>query len=149
MLIAAVAMFDTRDHALPEAVAIAPGGLRAGFYPFWSAALILVTGALVMYQTWAGPGTASGPFEGRRQIADVLRVILPMVVATALIPFLGFYIVTALYVAAFMRFVGGYRAHWSVITALLLAVTFFVIFEQGFRVALPKSFLYVRGVLPF
>ena len=148
MAIAAVVMFDSRAHALPEDVNLSPGGLGAGFYPFWSAALMVVAGAVVMLRAWRGPvGTV--PFETRERLFDVLRVIVPTIVAVIALSPLGFYIVTAAYVAFFMWFVGKYKLWWDVPVGIGLAIAFYLTFEQGFRVSLPKSFLYTSGVLPF
>ncbi len=148
MLIAAAAMFDTRASALPEDVRLSPGGLGAGFYPFWSAALIVIAGAVVMIRAARG-SEGTPPFEGREHLYDVLKVVGPTIVATVALGWLGFYIVTAVYVAFFMWFVGRYKIWWGAPVGMALAIGFFLAFEQGFRVALPKSFLYTMGVLPF
>lgn len=148
MLIAAAAMYDTRASALPEDVQLSPGGLGAGFYPFWSAALILVAGAAVAIRALRGPEGAP-PFEAREHVYDVLKVVVPTLAATVALGWLGFYLVTAIYVAFFMWFVGRYRLWWGAPVGVALAIGFYLAFEQGFRVALPKSFLYTMGVLPF
>lgn len=148
MLIAAVAMFDSRADWLPEAVAGVPGGLGAGFYPFWAAALIVLAGAVVIRQALVTPQTAAGPFASRDDVVVVLRVIVPMIVATALIPWLGFYIVTAAYTGFFMWYIGRYAIWWDVAAGVVLAVLFFFVFERLFLVSLPKSIFFVNG-LPF
>ncbi len=150
--IAAVAMFDSRRWALIASSADAPGGMGAGFYPFWSAALMAVGALIVVYQTLRNPQAAKGVFEGSQGLRDVLLLIVPMVAAIGAIdkPLqLGFYVVAALYMAFFTLVVGRYRPQWALLSALAVSVGLFVIFEQGFRVPLPKSFLYDAGVLPF
>ncbi len=148
MSIAAVAMFDSRSDWLPEAVAGVPGGLGAGFYPFWSAALMVLAGAVVIQRALATPQPAKGPYGDRSELIAVFRVIIPMVVATVLLPWLGFYIVTAVYVSFFMWYVGRYAVWWDLPTAIALAVVFYFVFERIFLVSLPKSILYGQG-LPF
>ncbi len=148
MAVAAVAMFDSRAHALPEDVQLSPGGLGPGFYPFWAAALISIAGIVVIIRALRGPQGAA-PFESRENVYDVLRVIVPTVVAAIALFWLGFYIVTAVYVAFFMWYVGKYKIWWDIPVGIALAVLFYVTFEQGFRVALPKSLLYTAGILPF
>lgn len=150
--LAAVAMFDSRRWALIASSAEAPGGMGAGFYPFWSAALMGVTALIVVYQTLRYPQPAKGLFEGRQGVRDVLLLIVPMVVAIAAIdkPLqLGFYVVAGLYMAFFTLVVGRYRPQWALLSALVVSGGLFVVFELGFRVPLPKSFLYDSGVLPF
>lgn len=148
MVIAAVAMFDSRADWLPEDVSGVPGGLGAGFYPFWSAALISLAGAVVIQRELARPGTTGRPYERRADVITVLRVIVPMILATLVIPWLGFYIVTASYVALFMWYIGRYAIWWDIPAGVVLAMSFFYIFERIFLVALPKSIFYASG-LPF
>ena len=150
--VAAVAMVDSRRWALIDASGAVPGGMGAGFYPFWSAVLMAGSALILVSQTLRNPQAAKGVFEGRQGFRDVLLLIIPMAVAIGMIdkPLqLGFYVVAALYMAFFTRVVGGYRPQWVVLSALVVSVGLFVIFEQGFRVPLPKSFLYDAGVLPF
>jgi hypothetical protein len=148
MVIAAVAMFDSRADWLPEDVAGVPGGLGAGFYPFWAAALVFLSGLVVIQRTLVTPQAKAGPFTSRADVLVVLRVVVPMVVATVLLVWLGFYIVTAAYVAFFMWYIGRYAVWWDAAAGLTLAVIFYMIFERVFLVSLPKSIFY-GGVLPF
>lgn len=146
IVIAAVAMFDTRAGALPDVAGGAPGGLKGGWYPFWSAALVAVGSAIVLYRVLVIPQPASGVFKDRQGVIDVLRLILPMVVLVLLMDrLLGFYLSGALYLAFFTRFIGRYRWHWVAVTAIGIPVALYFIFEQGFRVALPKSIFYLYG----
>jgi len=148
MLIAAVAMFDSRRDWLPEDVAGVPGGLGAGFYPFWAAALIFLSGLVVIQRTLVTPQPAEGPFTSRDDVIVVLRVVIPMVAATVLLVWFGFYIVTAVYVAFFMWYIGRYAVWWDAAAGLGLALVFYMIFERIFLVSLPKSIFY-GGLLPF
>src|SRR5262245_53445446 len=63
LLLAAVAMFDTRRGALPNPTPSAPGGLASGFYPFWSAALVFLGAAAVAVGTRSAPPPAAEPFR--------------------------------------------------------------------------------------
>ena len=142
MVIAAVAMFDTRKGALPDVSGGAPGGLSGGFYPFWSAAVLLFFGALVAFRSLTTPQAAVGVFKDRRSITSVLTLAVPMVVAAALIPFLGFYLMTGLYMGFFAAVLGRYKPYWVLAIALLVPIAIYAIFELGFRVQLPKSIFY-------
>lgn len=142
MMIAAVAMFDTRKGALPDVAGGAPGGLSGGFYPFWSAAVLFAFGGLVILRSLTTPQAATGVFKDRQSIASVLTLAVPMVVAAALIPYLGFYLMTALYMGFFAAVLGRYKWYWILAIALLFPLVIYLIFEVGFRVSLPKSIFY-------
>jgi hypothetical protein len=149
MFVAAVAMFDSRAGALVDRTGSEPGGIGAGFYPFWSASLVLACAAVVGYKAWSSRTPGPAAFEGREAVVSVLKLILPMVAATFLILWLGFYIVSGLYMALFARWIGRYN--WLITAALAVGLPagIYAAFEIGFKVLLPKSFLYSAGVLPF
>jgi putative tricarboxylic transport membrane protein len=151
ILIAAVAMFDTRAGALPDATGGAPGGLKGGWYPFWSGALIVLAGAFVAYQALATPQPAEGVFRDRAGVFAVGRLIVPMIIATYLMSdgLLGFYLASGLYMAYFARFTSGYRWVWALAAGIIVPIAIYLAFEIGFRAIFPKSFLYLAGILPF
>ena len=142
LLIAAVAMFDTRGGALPTGSGGAPGGLAGGFYPFWSAALVAMFSALVIWRAVAAPLPAEGVFKDRTSVTSVLTLVVPMIIAVALIPVLGFYLMTALYMGFFAVTIGHYKWYWVIAIAVLFPVAIYLAFEVGFRVGLPKSIFY-------
>ena len=109
----------------------------------WSAALTAVTLLVVVYRTYALPQPATGVFKDRQGVIDVLRLIVPIVVLVILMDrALGFYISGALYLGFFARAIGKYRWHWVALSTVAIPVALFLIFEQGFRVPLPKSLFY-------
>lgn len=147
--IAAVAMFDTRSGALPDASGGAPGGLKGGWYPFWSAALASLALLIVVYRTLTTPQPTQGVFTGREGVMSVLALVLPMIALVVLMDrLLGIYIAGGLYLAWFGRAIGRYRWHWVALSAVGIPVILYFVFESFFRVALPKSIWYVQG-LPF
>lgn len=151
VLLAAVAMFDSRAGALVDRTGTQPGGIGAGFYPFWSAALVLACAAFVAYRSWRSPQSGTGAFEDRAALFAALKLIIPMLLATAAIVPLGFYLVTSLYMGLFAMWIGKYRWFWVVAIMVAMPVAIYATFELGFRVSLPKSFLYdlTEGVIPF
>jgi len=153
VLIAAVAMFDTRSGALPDPTGGAPGGLRGGWYPFWSAAVILVAGAVVGLRSLTTPQAGEGVFKGRGAVLDLGKFIAPMVVATYLMSdkLLGFYLASGIYLGYYAWVVARYRWYWSLLAAVLIPVTVYLAFEIGFKALFPKSFLYYLfpEVFPF
>ncbi len=149
ILIAAVAMFDTRGGAIPDTSGGAPGGLKGGWYPFWSAGVVALASLAVIYQSLTRQQAAEGAFRDRSSLIAVIRLIVPMVLATYLMGegLLGFYIGSGLYMAYFARFTTSYRWYWALAAGVITPLALFLVFEIGFRAVFPKSFLY--PVLPF
>jgi tripartite tricarboxylate transporter TctB family protein len=153
MLIAAVAMFDTRGGALPVSASGVPGGLRGGWYPFWAAAVLLVSAAGVGYQILRGVHADEGVFKGASGVLDLVKFVAPMVIATYLMSerLLGFYLASGAYTAYYSGVTARYRWYWSLLGGVLIALVTFFVFEKTFSALLPKSFLYflTDGAFPF
>jgi putative tricarboxylic transport membrane protein len=123
-----------------------PSGPQPGFFPTLSA-LVMAVGALALIVRAArAPGTAL--FDSRDQAISVLKVGVPIAAAVLAIGYLGFYLVTALYMGLFSAWYGRYRWYVAVAAGLLLPIALFFAFERGFRISLPKSVWY-GSVLPF
>jgi putative tricarboxylic transport membrane protein len=146
--VAAVAMFDSRKYALIDTSGRSPGGIGAGFYPFWAAAVMGLAGLVVIYRAMRIEPSRPGVFNGREGVAAVLKLVCPMLAATAAIVWLGFYLVTGLYMGFFARFIGRYGWAWVALIAVAFPTAIYLVFELGFRVRLPKSMFYELG-LPF
>lgn len=149
VLIAAVAMFDTRSGALPTSAAGVPGGLRGGWYPFWSAFVVAAGGLAVMFAALRARTATEGVFADRAAVIDLAKFVLPMILATYLMSdkLLGFYLASAAYVGYYAAFVARYRWYWAIAAAFAIPLVIYLIFEVGFKALLPKSFLYPG--LPF
>jgi len=163
VLIAAVAMFDSSAAFNPSA-GTSPGDVGARWYPFWAAAIMAAAGLVVAYRALTTPQSAEGVFAGRTTLFAVLKLALPMLVYATLIggvgwrteetiytviPRLGFYVATALYMGGFAWWIGRYKIWWVALILVAFPLVIFVAFEVGFRVSLPKSVLYEQGILPF
>ena len=149
MFVAAVAMIDSRAGALVDTTGREPGGVGAGFYPFWSAFVVFVCAGIVGYKAWQSHEVGPAVFEGRESVFAVLKLVVPMIVAVVAILWLGFYVVTGLYMGLFARWIGRYNWAWVILLSVAMPAAIYASFELGFRVSLPKSFLYEAGVLPF
>lgn len=148
ILIAAVAMFDTRSGALPDTTGTAPGGLRGGWYPFWSAFLMAIAAGIVMFRSLREPPSQDRVFSSAEGVRHMLLLVVPMTIAIVSMAWLGFYIVAAVYMAFFMKVVGHYRLPWVFAGAVVVSVGFFLLFEKAFLVPLPKSIFY-GDLIPF
>jgi putative tricarboxylic transport membrane protein len=149
MFVAAVAMIDSRAGALVDTTGTQPGGIGAGFYPFWSAFVVFVCAGVVGYKSWRSDVVGPAVYEGREGIFAVLKLVVPMIVAVFAILWLGFYVVSGLYMGFFARWIGKYNWVWVAALTVGMPAAIYAAFELGFRVSLPKSFLYSAGLLPF
>ena len=163
VLIAAVAMFDSRAAFSPSA-GTQIGDVGSRWYPFWAASLMGIAAVVVAYRAFTTPQGIEGAFEGRRSLFAVLKLALPMIGYALLIggigfrtadftyriiPQFGFYLATALYMGLFAWWLGRYKIWWVAAITVAFPIVIFAVFEIGFRVSLPKSFLYESGLLPF
>jgi hypothetical protein len=116
----------------------AEDGPKPGYFPFYTG-LLIVLSSLVTIAMTVLRGRESGQFVGRGQLRDVLKVFVPSAIYVALIGFLGIYVASALFIAAFMRWLGRFR--WPTVALVSLAVPFslFLIFELWFLLPLPKG----------
>jgi hypothetical protein len=86
-------------------------------------------------------------FADGESLTSVLKLVVPMIVATVSIIWLGLYLASGLYMGFFARYIGRYRWVWVLACALLVPLAIYIGFEIGFRVTLPKSILYEEGFL--
>ena len=143
--VAAVAMFDSRATALFDTSGRSPGGIGPGFYPFWAAAVMAFGGLIVLFRTVRSEASTGAVFESRDAIGSLVKLVGPMLVATTAMVWLGFYLVTCLYMGFFARYIGRYGWVWVALIAVLVPAVIYLAFELGFRVRLPKSTLYDLG----
>ena len=118
-------------------------GPQAGYFPFYIGLFIVVSAIVILVNA-----ARMGP-EGREafvrsvQLKMVLTVLLPSIVYVALIdnPWypLGIYVPSALFIAAFMRFLGKYGWLKIALVSIGVMVAFFLMFEIWFQVPLPKG----------
>src|SRR4029077_17985277 len=84
VLIAAVAMFDSRAAFSPSA-GTAPGDVGAPWYPFWATGIMGVPSVIVGYRALTTPQGVEGAFEGSRSLFAVLKLAIPMLLYALLI----------------------------------------------------------------
>jgi putative tricarboxylic transport membrane protein len=122
----------------------AEDGPQAGYFPFYIGVFIAISALVILYTALRmGPEEGGTPFVEWGQLKMVLTIMIPSVIYVALIdnPWfsLGIYVPSALFIAAFMRFLGKYG--WLKIAAVSVGVVvaFFLMFEVCFQVPLPKG----------
>lgn len=125
-----------------------PNGPDAGFLPFWIA-LSMAGGSLVVIFRQARqrlPLKGFFPLESRWV---VLEVLLSLAVWVFLLPYMGIYLTSALYLGLFSGIIGRHRWYVALAVGVLIALVLFFIMDQGLHFVLPKSVLYRQGLLPF
>ena len=112
-------------------------GPQSGFFPFW-VGLIIVLASVRNF--WRALEIASARlFAEWGQIAQVRKVVIPMVIYVALVPFLGISVSSALLIAGFMRWLGRYGWLMTLVISIALPILIYFTFEDWFLVPLPKG----------
>jgi hypothetical protein len=112
-------------------------GPKSGFFPFWVGLIIVAASAV---NVWRARAIAPARrFAEWGQIAQVRKVVLPMVIYVALVPFLGIYVSSVLLIAGFMRWLGHYRWPLTLVVSIALPILIYFTFEDWFLVPLPKG----------
>lgn len=113
-------------------------GPQAGFVPFYVGVLLLAS-SLVNLAAGVMHHFDQRLFAQWDQLGQVLSVLVPTVIYVALVPWIGIYVASALLIALFMRWLGGYG--WALVAAISLGMPLacFFVFERWFLVPLPKG----------
>jgi hypothetical protein len=114
-------------------------GPGAGYFPFYIGIILCISGAGTLYQSLLGKKRNMEIFVDGEQIKRVLVVLIPAAVYVVAIQLVGMYIASAVYIAGFMIILGKFSRVKSVVTALVIAVLFFFMFEVWFKVPLHKG----------
>lgn len=112
-------------------------GPKAGFFPFYLGLIILGCSGVNLVQALSAP--PSGLFAEWRQLGKVVSIAIPTAIYVASIYVIGIYVSSALLIALFMVWLGGYGWAYVVPIAAGVPLTTFLIFEKWFVVSLPKG----------
>ena len=112
-------------------------GPKSGFFPFWIGLLIVATSGYNFVRAYAKPNRKL--FAEWVQIAQVLKIVWPMAIYVAAVPWLGIYVSSAVLIVGFMRWLGRYSWALSLGVGLGLQVVIYVTFEKWFLLSLPKG----------
>jgi len=110
-------------------------GPQSGYFPFYVGLLLSLASAVSLVQ--AAMAGSSETFVDWPSFKRVLTVLLPATVFVAAIPYLGIYVAGALFIAAFMTFIGKYQFWKGLAVGAAVSVGFFLIFQKWFLIQLP------------
>jgi Tripartite tricarboxylate transporter TctB family len=116
-------------------------GPGAGYFPFYIGLIVCISSLGILVQSLVLKSRDSGAFVNREQLKRVLSVLWPAVLYVLAIRFLGLYVASAIYIAAFMIVLGKYPPVKSAVLGVAVSAVFFVMFEVWFKVPLFKGTL--------
>ncbi len=132
------------NGSLEQGVGWTPTGPESGYFPLrigWLLAAVgAIQSAIALATAWRGRrhATQREIYLQRDRVKPLLQVFVPMVVYVAAVPWLGLYIASALFIAGFMWWHGGYR--WRALpTAIAVCAAFYLVLEAWFQVDLYKG----------
>ena len=118
----------------------ASDGPKAGYFPNFIGWILAACGAWIAIETvYKWRSLAAKVFVKRDELRPVLYMLLPTIVYAVLIAYIGIYVASAIYIAAFMKVQGKYGWLSTLAVAIGVPVAIFLLFEVWFLVPLPKG----------
>jgi putative tricarboxylic transport membrane protein len=117
----------------------ATDGPQSGYFPFRIGAILCVAALVVFVKSLVGKNRDHAIFVSWERFRLVLMVFVPTIVYVLAIQFLGIYVASAVFIAAFMRVMD--KRSWLKVALISIGVsaTLFWLFEIQFMVPLPKG----------
>jgi hypothetical protein len=115
----------------------ADDGPQAGYFPFYIGVVICATSLHTLARALRMRSDVS--FVSTRALRLVLTVLVPTVVYVAAIQWLGLYVSSSLFIAAFMWRLGRYRIPLVAAVSIGVSGALFAMFEIWFTLPLPKG----------
>ncbi|MGA0532952.1 tripartite tricarboxylate transporter TctB family protein [Hansschlegelia sp. KR7-227] len=113
------------------------GGPQSGFFPARVGWILAIASAFALIN--AIRRRDQGTFATWGQLALVAQIFAPLAIYVAAIEWIGIYVSSAIFMAAFMVFLGSFRWWTTLVISALTPVIAFWVFELQFRVPLPKG----------
>lgn len=114
-------------------------GPGSGYFPFYVGVILAIASAGTLYQALLGKKRNTSIFVDGEQLRRVLVVLVPALVFVGAIALVGIYVASAVYIAAFMIFLGKFGWVRSVVIGVVTSALFFLMFEVWFKVPLYKG----------
>jgi putative tricarboxylic transport membrane protein len=117
----------------------AEDGPQSGYFPFYIGVIICIASLVNLVFAWRVKAADGGSFVSGEQLKAVLSVAIPTLFYVLLIQYLGIYVASTVFIAAFMVWLGKYSWFKATAVSVGVSVAFFVMFEVWFNVQLPKG----------
>jgi hypothetical protein len=125
-------------QSLDNGIGWSSAGVESGTFPFMTGTIVVVGSLYNLVRGWLrGREIMVTAVEFKRSAA----LFLPAVVYVALIPLLGMYVASALYLLATLRWQNSMSLWRSALIAVVAALALYVVFEWSFQVELPHGLL--------
>lgn len=117
----------------------APDGPQSGYFPFRIGAIMCLASAVVAFQSLRGKQRDGAEFASRERFRRVLQVLVPTAIYVLAIQFVGMYVASTIFIAAFMRVMD--KSSWlkTIVVSVGVNVVLFWMFEIQFSVPLRKG----------
>lgn len=122
----------------------APEGPEAGYFPLRIGVIICVAAAVVLFRTVFAKGSGDRVFVTFGRLRHVMAVLLPTIAYVLAVKFVGIYVASAVFIAAFMRVMDRFGWLKTIVISVGVSVALFWLFELQFKVPLPKGPLEAR-----
>ncbi|MBI5278459.1 MAG: tripartite tricarboxylate transporter TctB family protein [Burkholderiales bacterium] len=116
-------------------------GPGAGYFPFYIGLILAVGGLGILYQSLLSKKADRGAFIDSQQLRRVASVLVPSAAYVGAIMLLGQYVASAIFLAAFMVWIGKYSWLKGALLGVFANAFFFAMFEIWFKVPLYKGAL--------
>lgn len=118
-------------------------GPQAGFFPCVLGTIVIVGCLVIIWRavTRRGVAKSTKPFIKRDAIASVLCVVVPATLMVLLTEFIGLYVAAAIYLLAYIRWVGGHGWRTVLSISILAPLIFYVVFDRIFLIPMPQGML--------
>lgn len=114
-------------------------GPESGYFPFHIGLILCIAGLAVLLKSLLGKQRDRTVFVSWARFRLVLMVLLPTVLYVLAIQFLGIYLASVFFIAAFMRILGKISWLKTVLISVCVNLLLFWMFEIQFMVPLPKG----------
>ena len=116
-----------------------PGG---GAWPFWLAAVMLISCLGILYNWFRKKGpiaTSTRLYIEPHVLMDVTAVTVALIVTVGLFSFIGIYGALPLFLVFYLRFLGKHSWRLTTTLAISIPVVIFFFFEITLKIILPKG----------
>jgi hypothetical protein len=113
-------------------------GVESGTFPFITGTIVVAASLYNLVRGWL---RGTGIVATRQGLQRTAALFLPAALFVALIPLIGMYVGTVLYLFGTLRFQSRLSVVRSAFIAVVASVALYVVFERLFQVSLPHGWL--------
>ncbi|PZQ15071.1 MAG: tripartite tricarboxylate transporter TctB family protein [Ancylobacter novellus] len=114
-------------------------GPAPGYFPFYIAVVMAIASAVNLARAVVSKAEAQETLTTRTGVLRMSAIFVPAVIYVFATSYIGIYVASAIYIAAFMVFFGKFAIWKALAVALSISIVSFMMFEVWFLVPLPKG----------